>query len=198
MECGYFLERKTSFIVLLALEMEKLSGLQKQIVVTSKLIDYQDRLGGKKQQNNIKHQLKLFKRFTGLKSMFIIFCLIFYMLGMCIYFFFQVTVTFTWRYGAVMTPTHTKRIQTSFIRSMRCTCAKNDIVCTAKCRCINYGKGKLSLQSVKRRKQGRPLLTTSLSSQTSLKCLLNSEEERERPWITSFQHFILESMLYIT
>ena len=125
---------------------------------------FQDRLGGKKQQNNIKHQLKLFKRFTGLKSMFIIFCLIFYMLGMCVYFFFQVAVTFTWRCGVVMTPTHTKRIQTSFIRSMRCTCAKNDIVCTAKCRCINYGNGKLSLQSVKRRKQGPPLLTTSLSS----------------------------------
>ena len=150
------------------------------------------------EQKNIKHQLKLFKRLTRLKSMCIVFCLIFYMLVMCIYFFFQVAVTVTCKCDVVKTPTHTKRNQTSCIRNMRCTCAKNNIVCTAKCRCVNCGNGKLSVQSVKRRKREPPLLTTSLSSQTSLEYLLNSGEERERPWITSFQHFILESMLCIT
>ena len=81
---------------------------------------------------------------------------------------------------------------------MRYTCAKNNIICTAKYRCVNCGNGKLSVQSVKRRKREPLLLTTSLSSQISLEYLLNSGEERERSWITSFQHFILEPMLYIT
>ena len=91
-----------------------------------------------------------------------------------------------------------KRNQTSCIRNMHCTCTKNNTVRAARCRCINCGNGKLSVQSVNRRKQKPPLLTTSLSSQTSLEYLLNSGEERERSWITSFQYFILVSMLYIT
>ena len=120
------------------------------------------------------------------------------MLGMCIYFFFQIVVTVTCKCGVVKTPTERKLNQTSCIWNMRCTCAKNNTVCTAKCRGINCGNGKLSIQSVKRRKREPPLLTSSLSSKASLEYLLNSEEERERSWITRFQHFILESMLYIT
>ena len=120
------------------------------------------------------------------------------MLGMCIYFFFQIVVTVTCKCGVVKTPTERKLNQTSCIWNMRCTCAKNNTVCTAKCRGINCGNGKLSIQSVKRRKREPPLLTSSLSSKASLEYLLNSGEERERSWITRFQHFILESMLYIT
>ena len=60
----------------------------------------------KKQQKNIKHQLKLFKWLTTLKSMFIVYCLIYFYAGY-VYFFFQVAVTFTCEYGVVKTPTHT-------------------------------------------------------------------------------------------
>ena len=181
MECGYFLERKRSFIVLPVLEMQKLSGKQKQIVVSSKLIHCRSRLSGKKQQKNIKHQLKLFKWLTTLKSMFIVYCLIYFYAGYVYLFFFQVAVTFTCEYGVVKTPTHTKQNQTSCIQNMRCTYVKNTIVCTVKCRCINCGYGKLSVQSVKRIKREPPLLTTSLSSQTSLEsCLTQEKKESDR------------------
>ena len=102
MECGYFLERKRSFIVLPVLEMQKLSGSQKQIVVS-----LPQQIKWKKQQKNIKHQLKLFKWLTTLKSMFIVYCLIYFYAGyVYLFIFFQVAVTFTCKYGVVKTPTH--------------------------------------------------------------------------------------------
>ena len=76
-----------------------------------------------------------------------------------------------------------------FYPEMHCTCAKNNSVCTVKCRCINCDNGKLSVQRIKRRKREPLLLTTSLSSQTSLEHLLNSGEERERSWITKLGKF---------
>ena len=72
---------------------------------------------------------------------------------------------------------------------MHCTCAKNNSVCTVKCRSINCDNGKLSVQRIKGRKREPPLLTTSLSSQTFLEYLLNSGEERERSWITKLGRF---------
>ena len=124
------------------------------------------------QKKNIKPPLKLFKLLIRLKSMFVAFCLIFYMLIMC--------------------------NQMSSIRNMRCTCEKNNTICTVKCGCINCDNGKLLVQSVKRRKEEPPILTISLSSQTPLTYQRNSGENRERSWIISFQHFILDSLLCIT
>ena len=110
-------------------------------------------------------------------------CLLFdlFLCWVCVFIFFQVAVTFTCEYGVVKTPTHTKQNQTSCIQNMRCTYVKNTIVCTVKCRCINCGYGKLSVQSVKRIKREPPLLTTSLSSQTSLEsCLTQEKKESDR------------------
>ena len=100
--------------------------------------------------------------------------------------------------GVVKKPTQTKQNQKSCIQNTRCTCVKTNIVYAAKYRCMNCGNSKLSIQSVKKRKLKLPLLTTTLSSQTSMKYLLNSREKTGRSWITSFQHFILESILCIT
>ena len=86
MECGYFLERKRSFIVLPVLEMQKLSGSQKQIVVSSKLIHCRSRLSGKssKRISSISWSYSNGSPHWKACSLFIVWSI--FMLGMCIFF----------------------------------------------------------------------------------------------------------------
>uniref|UniRef100_A0A7M5WTZ8 Uncharacterized protein n=1 Tax=Clytia hemisphaerica TaxID=252671 RepID=A0A7M5WTZ8_9CNID len=80
---------------------------------------------------------------------------------------------------------------------MRCTCLKNQVECSLKCRCHNCGNKKPSEKpKAKRRKRTPMSLTSTLAGTTSYEYGFYIGESFSNTKLPSLLHFFLEALIF--
>lgn len=83
------------------------------------------------------------------------------------------------------------------VKNMRCSCSKENLKCSNRCRCHNCGNDKpLCAPEVKRRKRTPQSLTSALKTATSYEYGLSQGETFCNTKLLTITHYILESLIY--